>query len=361
MPAKYIMSHNYAYVSNPGGVADVAQNLSEAFKNYLPSFHEVFPSKSRSKARTFHRFASEITLELRHWREDVVLIFPNYFAFPLPGSSTRDIVVVHDLQYRSFPQFHSLPKRLLLETSHRLAKSRAAGIVFISKATENDFSRFFGLPRKHRVILNPVTVRDLRAIDVSLARAIGSSPYAIANFHHYPHKNIEKLLSFFRQIRLQCPELKLVLTGRHSQIGSLLRQFGLDDGSVVVSGFLPKNMVLQLVAGAAFFISLSLFEGFNMAAAEAAKLGRPLLLSDIAVHRELFDDFAFFVDPHTTEFPVNRFNEYLRVPRSKGDWKFSDATEPEAVAAQYADFFDEVLAEGGSNNSFASSFPRGSR
>ncbi|UQR65387.1 glycosyltransferase [Bradyrhizobium sp. C-145] len=345
MPAKYIMSHNYAYVSNPGGVADVAQNLSVAFKNNLAGFHEVFPSESRSKARTFHRFASEITLELRHWRKDVVLIFPNYFAFPLPGSSTRDIVVVHDLQYKSFPQFHSLPKRLLLEASHRLARRRAAGIVFISKATEGDFDRFFGLPRKHRVILNPVAVRDLGAIDARLTKAIGSSPYAIANFHHYPHKNIEKVLSFFRQMRLQYPELKLVLTGRHSQIGLLLRQYGLDDDSVVVSGFLPKNMVLQLVANAAFFVSLSLFEGFNMAAAEAAKLGRPLLLSNITVHRELFDDFAFFVDPHIAEFPLSSFNEYLREHRSKGYWKFSDATEPEAVAARYADFFDEVLAE----------------
>lgn len=346
MPAKCIMSHNYAYIANPGGVADVAQNLSEALRNSLPDFHEVFPSDSRFKAAgTLLRFASEIALEFRHSRDNVILLFPNYFAFPLPGSSTRDIVVVHDLQYRRLPQFHSLPKRLLLEASHRLAKSRAAGIVFISEETKKDFDRFFGSPRKHRVILNPVTVRDHCAIDLDLAKAIGASPYAIANFHYYPHKNIEKVLSFFHNIRRQYPDLKLVLTGRHAQADLLLRQYGLDDGSIITTGFLPKKMVLQLVADAEFFVSLSLFEGFNMAAAEAAKLRRPLLLSDIAVHRELFDDFAFFVDPHTNEFPSNSFSEYLNLFHSKGEWKFANATEPEVVAARYADFFDEVLAE----------------
>lgn len=336
-----IMSHNYAYVANPGGVADVANNLADAFRRNISDFEEALPSSAHTRSRTLRRFSEEIVLEMRHYREDAILFFPNYFTAPLPGSSTRNVVLVHDLQHRSYPQFHSRAKRLLLESSLRIARSRAAGIVFISESTKRDFLRYFGEPRKYCVILNPVAV-ETSPIDQAILTAIDSQPYAIANFHSYPHKNIEKALLFFKEIKRQVPELKLVLTGRHASMNDLLQRSGLPEQSVVSTGFIPKRMVLELVANAEFFISLSLFEGFNMAAAEAAKLGRPLLLSNIEVHRELFGNYAYLANPNSTEPAVDDFRNYLSNFASKGKWEFANVTEPDVVAERYVRFFDEV-------------------
>ncbi|MCA1364609.1 glycosyltransferase [Bradyrhizobium sp. IC3069] len=341
MTAPVIMSHNFAYTKNPGGVADVAHNLSEAFRAGLPHFSEAFPSTSHPNAKVLRRFSEEISLELKHFRKDVILFFPNYFTLPLPGSSTRNVVLVHDLQYRAYPHFHSAPKRLLLECSYRIARRRAAGIVFISQSTQTDFVRVFGEPACHKVIFNPVIV-DRSPVDSAIKKAIGSSPYAIANFHSYPHKNIDKAFAMFSQMRRRIPDLKLVLTGRHSQIDPLLRSHGLSKEVIISTGFIPKRMVLQLVADAELFISLSLFEGFNMAAAEAAKLGRPLILSDIPVHRELFRNYALLVDPDVAHFPWEQFQAYLSDFKLKPRWEFFEATEPEVVARNYKHFFEKV-------------------
>ncbi|WP_173015901.1 glycosyltransferase [Bradyrhizobium sp. TM102] len=335
------MSHNYAYIQNPGGVADMANNLASALSQTTSDLIEVFPA-DRTKGRTLWRFLSEIELSLRHFSDPVVLLFPNYFALPLPWSKAKSIVVVHDLQFRYYPGFQSILKRLILEFSYRLAQRRAAGVVFISEATQSDFVKFYGPPSRSAVILTPIEVASASHSSDSASKYAGA-PYAIANFHSYPHKNLEKVFELFRQLRSVTPKLKLIVTGRQPKQRDLISKAGLDPESVVFTGFIEKQEVLNLIAGAEFFVSMSLFEGFNMSAAEAAKLGRPLLLSDIPVHRELFSEYAFLVDPATTSFDVQRFLTYLSNFSSHERWELAEKTEPRYAAERYIQFFENVL------------------
>lgn len=334
-----IMSHNFTYVANPGGVADVAQNLSACLQKTIPSFSEVFPPRDRTTAATFRRFASEVLLEAKNWKRETILFFPNYFALPLPGSKTLDVVLVHDLQFKTYPEFHSTPKRAILEISHRIARRHAAGVVFISQTTEADFIKHYGAPRKYATIFNPIDVR----ISDPLASPEIEPPYAIANFHSYPHKNVRKVFELFAQLQNVWPELKLVVTGNHRGVENVVSELGIPRSSVIVTGFIEKGRVLRLAGAAEFFVSASLFEGFNMSAAEAAKLHRPLLLSDIPVHRELFTDYAYIVDPHTANLDTDQFREYLCNFSARPKWKLAKLTDPDEVARRYREFFDEIV------------------
>ncbi len=62
-------------------------------------------------------------------------------------------------------------------------------------------------------------------------------------------------------------------------------------------GVLAPAELQARLRGAAVFVSPSLYEPFGLAVLEAAQLARPLVLSDIATFRELWDGAAVFVPP----------------------------------------------------------------
>ncbi|MDW6023596.1 glycosyltransferase family 4 protein [Mesorhizobium sp. BAC0120] len=66
---------------------------------------------------------------------------------------------------------------------------------------------------------------------------------------------------------------------------------------VVGLGELAGEEVRALMARAAIFVSPSIFEPFGLAALEAAMAETPLVLSDIATYRELWDGAAVFFPP----------------------------------------------------------------
>lgn len=62
-------------------------------------------------------------------------------------------------------------------------------------------------------------------------------------------------------------------------------------------GALPHAEAIRRLGRAAVFVSPSHYEPFGLAALEAARAGRPLVLSDIPTYRELWDGAATFFDP----------------------------------------------------------------
>ncbi|WP_214476703.1 glycosyltransferase family 4 protein [Mesorhizobium sp. dw_380] len=76
-------------------------------------------------------------------------------------------------------------------------------------------------------------------------------------------------------------------------------------------GALPSDEVRSLMARAGIFVSPSLYEPFGLAALEAAMSATPLVLSDIATYRELWDGAAMFFDardPHDLAACINRLS-----------------------------------------------------
>jgi glycosyltransferase involved in cell wall biosynthesis len=63
------------------------------------------------------------------------------------------------------------------------------------------------------------------------------------------------------------------------------------------AGTLDDDAVRAYLADAPIFISAALYEPFGLAVLEAAQAGCPLVLSDIATFRELWDGAALFIPP----------------------------------------------------------------
>lgn len=345
MPKRFFVTMYFAYVSNSGGVMDVARNLLDGFERRYPGeFFVLRPSDGvrAPKVRTLLRFLCDLWVGVRYAFRDTVALFPNYFCIPMPFARLKSVVVVHDLMFKHFPAYVSPLKRLLFNVTYRIVQRHADGVVFISRDSQNDFIRIYGEPRKHTCIYNPV-VLDGASPDTVRTEGPMGVPYAIANFHYYPHKNLGKLLDAFAQLHARWPRLQLVFTGnKPPQFDALIAGHPARE-AILHLGFLPKEQVLALVRDATFFLSLSKFEGFNMSAAEAGLLGKPLVLSDIPVHRELFSDCARFVDPDADAVDVDGILEFVRGFEPRTPW-YADLVTPEEAAGRYVAFMDEVAA-----------------
>lgn len=347
-PAKVIISMYFSAAHNSGGgVFDVARNviagLSAAGKGReieVLSPSAAIQGGKAGKRSTLTRFAADILLGFRYFFSPVVLLFPNYFCLPIPGARSKTVVVVHDIMFKHFPEYVSPAKQYILDLSYRIVTRFAHGVIFISKDSERDFIKTYGEPRAYTTIYNPVVLKGGSA---DIVRTVGpkNRPYVIANFHYYPHKNLPGLLRVFASIQQRWPELQLVFTGnRTSEFDAALAECPARQ-HVSHLGYLPKEQVMAVVRDATFFMSMSQFEGFNMSAAEAALQGKPLVLSRLPVHEELFSDCAFFVDCDEASLDTDGLISFVKgyVPQEPA---FAKQVKPEYAAAQYLAFADKV-------------------
>jgi glycosyltransferase involved in cell wall biosynthesis len=285
----------------------------------------------------FHRLRAFFTGEQRF------SVFPNYFLPPAPFGAHRDaIVVVHDLQYKTYPQYFGRGKRLFLDWSLWRAARSEADVVFISRSSQQDFERHFGRCEHASVIFNPVDAPrgSVRVSPDASPQAPGTAApggrYLIAAYHYYPHKNFGGILALFERMRRAGLVDCLDITGNGAaEVERMVAALAPEvRGFVRHRGLVSREELLRLYQGATAFISLSTFEGFNLSAAEAATLGVPLLLSDIPVHRELFAGYGFFVGSASSD--PYRLARYLAGhERTHPAWTHAAACAPAAIAGRY--------------------------
>jgi glycosyltransferase involved in cell wall biosynthesis len=148
------------------------------------------------------------------------------------------------------------------------------------------------------VIRNALPLQELDTI----ARSGGTAPVVVFAGRLDPQKNLPTMLRAMSSVARQRPTPTFELYGEGPQREELVRlgaELGVGDRIEI----LPFTSDLwQRLAGAAVFVSVSLYEGSPNTVLEAAALGCPMILSSIDEHRELFGpESARFVDPHDQE------------------------------------------------------------
>lgn len=114
-----------------------------------------------------------------------------------------------------------------------------------------------------------------------------------------PRKNVSQLINIWRNIGIIHPQFNLLIVGQFGwkvskfEMKNLMQNnFGIIHLKNVCDGSLNN-----LFEGASGYISASFSEGFNIPAEKARTYNLPLLLSDIPVHRELYESLGtYFFD-----------------------------------------------------------------
>jgi len=217
-----------------------------------------------------------------------------------------NVITIHDLAFKYYPNF--LKKKFgqflsFLKTKRDVEK--ADRIIAVSQSTANDIVRFFKIdPNKIRVIYHGVEANfrpDIgkEAIEkVKRKYQILTAKYILWVGTIEPRKNISSLIKMYQQLETLHGDYSLVLGGKYGwkyeEILPLVQSFS---GKIIVTGYLPKEDLIPLYAGADLFIFPSLYEGFGMPLLEAMASGVPIITSKTSAMPEVVGDAALLIDP----------------------------------------------------------------
>lgn len=172
-----------------------------------------------------------------------------------------------------------------------------------------------------------------------------------------PRKNHARLLAAWEVLRAEVdPQLKLVVVGTlgwdYTRLTASLRSW-IDRGDVFMLNAVPAPDLRLLYRHAQATVCPSLGEGFDYSGVEAMASGGVTVASDIAVHREIYEDAAEYFDPYSTASLVGALTRVLYADDSAavaGRMRqvgagIADRYQPERILPQWRRFLNRVMAQ----------------
>ena len=303
-------------------VHQVEQTL---FEDVVPGFRDgVLPfsvndEKPKHRKNFWHKLSHKLRLgdrvisiesPVQQYAAKVGLDFL-YPYFPKRGERilVPTAAWIPDFQHNVMPHFFSKKERTSRDRTYALAARYSSSLVLSSRAAEIDFKNYYGRESIPVEILNFHTVPDdnwFQADSVVAVQELNLPPnfFYCAN-QFWIHKNHETVIKAVGILKQRGIDVNLVCTGslndyRHPGYVTKLQQTIKDlriADRVFLLGLIPRHQQIQLFRHSKAVIQPSLFEGWSTVVEDCRVLGKRLLLSDIAVHREQDPPNAEFFAP----------------------------------------------------------------
>ena len=210
---------------------------------------------------------------------------------------TPGVVTIHDLQYRTYPEYFRGIKRRFLAVAMPMS-ARSAKLVL----TSSDFVRLtviraFGVA-KDRILIIPhgadVAHPDRTTSEKDIRMRYGlPGPFFVYPAITYPHKNHLLLLDALAEVVLDHPDVRLVLTGGEAQmeteINDRIATLGLTD-NVRRTGRVRSADLEGMYEHAVGMLFPSQYEGFGLPVVEAMRQGCPVVASNATALPEVVAD-----------------------------------------------------------------------
>ncbi len=260
-----------------------------------------FPSKLLA---VFHRLGLQLPIELfvglKHFD---YMIFPNFVALP-SLRKTPFAVMVHDMSFIDHPNYLTSGNLRFLRRFVPLSVKRAALVVTISEFTKQRLAHHYGKAVADKTMILPIPYEapkytTERKISKAVAEII-TKPYVLFVGTIEPRKNIENLIYGFAALPSSIrKKYQLVLAGSMGWKTEKIKQAisaTKQDINVVLTGYLDDHERDTLYQHATSVCLVSHYEGFGMPVLEAMHYKKPLVLSDIAVFREVAGEYALYCE-----------------------------------------------------------------
>lgn len=262
------------------------------------NFHHV-PQKVHASIRPARLSWEQIVLPWRARRLKLDVLFNPGFTSPL-FSPCPNVTVFHDLQHKRHPEYFrrfDLPFwRLFLYLSARFSSR----LIAVSEATRLDLLRYYPIPdSKIRVVPHGVDEAFFEVGRQRTPEMLRHFVLCVSTLH--PHKNLDRLVRAFRSIHRSRPEFRLIIAGMHgfqtNQIERTIIECGMG-AHVHITGWIPREELLELYRKAWAFVYPSTFEGFGMPVLEALASGIPCAVSSIEPIKGIAGSSALQFEPH---------------------------------------------------------------
>ena len=215
------------------------------------------------------------------------------------------VVTVYDIQ--PFVPYGRLSKakRAFLRWQLRAAVRRAAMLLPMSRSTAEALQTILGADATRMTVIPPLlesvfSVPASDVVDRCRRRYALPERFWLYVAHMYQHKNHERLLLAYRDLKRANPQAwPLVLRGDPqpgSNVPALINELGIER-DVLILPTLSRVDLPALYAAASALVFPSLYEGAGIPVLEAQACGCPVVASSIAAIREFAGDAAVYFDP----------------------------------------------------------------
>lgn len=286
------------------------------------------------------------------------------FTAPIYAETGIPVVcTVHDLQFKTYPEFFS-PE----DVAHREQAFMDAAHRSSMMAAVSEYSRQSAITHGK---LDPSRIREIHLrMAKRTATAVGDSAGVLerlglesGRYLTYPanfwrHKNHEMLFTAFG---IACAnglpaDIKLVCTGAPGERQSWLEQaaqaLGLG-GRIVFPGFLPTADFGAMMANSCAVVFPSLYEGFGLPVIEAMAAGKPVACSNGTSLPEVANGAALLFDPRIPDQIADAIVTVVNdgALRSQliaaGEQRAAEYADPARMASEYWELFQQALVSQG--------------
>ena len=240
--------------------------------------------------------------------------------------STPQVVTIHDLQYKSFPEDMNWFERTALDFLVRGACRYCDAVIAVSQFSRQEIL-------KHGFASMEKTHAHLEGVDPSFGYAIHESeieyclekldvkrPYILSVAHSYPHKKLDLLVEAFATLEHKIPH-NLVIVGRprrgEKQIEIALKRLENKGRYARFKDGLPFRALQILYRAAGIFVLPSAYEGFGLPVLEAMLSGAIVLTTNNGALLEVGQKHAFRIDPINTENIAEQILKVLELPEEE--------------------------------------------
>jgi glycosyltransferase involved in cell wall biosynthesis len=272
---------------------------------------EMVSSSAFDRDRRLHSLAlslafgadSAIKRLLEGQRIDVVFEAAQFFGARL---GIPAIAWLPDFQHRHLPRLFSPFARFKRELGFRAQIATGRTVMLSSNDARKDCERFYPATTGHTHAVH-FAVPPPAVMSIDAARSIADGYGLPKDFFYMPnqfwlHKNHFMVAEALALIRKQGNPVVVAASGNtfdprdphhYGRLLKRIRTLGVE-ADFRLLGLIPYEHLAALMQASSALLNPSLFEGWSTTVEEARALGVPLILSDLAVHREQACDGASY-------------------------------------------------------------------
>jgi glycosyltransferase involved in cell wall biosynthesis len=228
----------------------------------------------------------------------------------------KKVTTVHDLTTARYTNpskawLSFKAKQLVYRLVIKQAARQSAAILVGSQYVKDDLVTFTDIkPEK-------ITVTYEAAEPIAAAAepviSLGGHKFLLYVGRPTPHKNLERLIEAFVQLKAQHPDLVLVLAGKrdanYERIEAEAKRRTIKH--LHFTGHVSEGQLRWLYEHCAAYVFPSLSEGFGLPGLEAMVHGAPVVSSNATCLPEIYGEAAHFFDPLDIPAMANAINEVL--------------------------------------------------
>jgi glycosyltransferase involved in cell wall biosynthesis len=239
------------------------------------------------------------------------------------------IVTIHDLILLHFPTLRGTTldsflywfKFLMYKVVIYWAIKRSEKIITVSEFTKKDLLENYSInPQKIEVtyeagegFCNWLPEKENQI----LKKYAIIKPYLLYVGNAYPHKNLEKLVSAFCEIRKKIANIHLVLVGKEDYFFKKLKAKIAQKkpgAGIIFTGFISDVELDVFYKNALVYVFPSLYEGFGLPPLEAMAKGVPVASSDHPCMQEILGESAFYFKAQDAKEMAEKLTEIIHNP-----------------------------------------------